>query len=301
MSGMLSRRRRFRRARARRTAFTLVELLVVIGIIAILIGILLPTLSNARAAANRTACMATQRQFGNALEMFVNEKKGYLPKAWFNSGPRAKDYADSINYSALRESWGLRDGGWGWDVLLLPYLKDGKKVFRCASDNSDAMRAGADGLLGTPDDIPASYRLNISNQEDVFNAVKKTQLKPAALAIMVVEGNPSPYHHIATFEDGAQVAKEGQVSKFYRVNIAYKRHPKEMNCYTFADGHTEYLAWEDTWKPIGPAPLSGQDAYIPAAHKGLTMWRMRYAPRQGVAASAAVRQDQWWATKLTPP
>ncbi|MEA2710335.1 MAG: hypothetical protein QOF78_2936 [Phycisphaerales bacterium] len=286
---------------AARRAFTLVELLVVIGIIAILIGILLPSLSKARAAANRTACMATQRQFGSAVYMFVQEHKGYLPKAWFNSAPRVRDVAEATNYATLKDSWGLRDPAYGWDLLLLPYMKDGKKVFLCASDNSDVMRPGADGLPGTSDDIPASYRLNISNQEDVFNAVKLSQLKPAALAILVVEGKPSQYHHIATYEDGAMVAKEGQVSKFYRENIAYKRHPKEMNCYTFADGHTEYLAWEDTWKPIGETPSSGQEASIPPAHKGRTMWRVRYAPRPGVAAAAAVKQDQWWASKLTPP
>src|SRR6187399_536737 len=63
----------------KRSGFTLVELLVVIGIIAVLIAILLPTLNRAREAANKTACLSNLRQLGQAAIIYCNENKGRFP------------------------------------------------------------------------------------------------------------------------------------------------------------------------------------------------------------------------------
>jgi prepilin-type N-terminal cleavage/methylation domain-containing protein/prepilin-type processing-associated H-X9-DG protein len=63
-----------------RNAFTLVELLVVIGIIAVLIAILLPALAAARKAAQAAACMSNMRQWGMALQAYVDQNKGALPQ-----------------------------------------------------------------------------------------------------------------------------------------------------------------------------------------------------------------------------
>ncbi len=78
----------------RRNAFTLVELLVVIGIIGLLIAVLLPALRKARLAAESAGCLSNLRQIGGAFMIYTAENKGVMPVSsespWINTlkGPR---------------------------------------------------------------------------------------------------------------------------------------------------------------------------------------------------------------------
>jgi len=81
-----------------RGGFTLVELLVVIGIIALLVAILLPTLNRARKSAYAVKCQSNVRQICNGLIMYANENKGWFPSisssgVWMGSinGPASTD------------------------------------------------------------------------------------------------------------------------------------------------------------------------------------------------------------------
>jgi prepilin-type N-terminal cleavage/methylation domain-containing protein/prepilin-type processing-associated H-X9-DG protein len=75
------------RNRYRTKGFTLVELLVVIGIIAVLVGILLPALNRARESGRRVTCLSNMRQLGMAFMMYVQENKGRFPLAGVENRP----------------------------------------------------------------------------------------------------------------------------------------------------------------------------------------------------------------------
>src|SRR5262245_16135453 len=118
-----------------RNAFTLVELLVVIGIIAVLISVLLPALSRAREQSKRVQCLSNLRQIGMALVAYTIENKGGLPGVASRSTPWPEDW---IYWQKDRPTFSATQGpGTFADSRIARYLGKNEGVMFCPGDVTD--------------------------------------------------------------------------------------------------------------------------------------------------------------------
>jgi prepilin-type N-terminal cleavage/methylation domain-containing protein len=111
-------------ARRNRAAFTLVELLVVVGVIAVLLALLMPTLARARDHARRVACLSNLRSLTAAWLLYADNHRGRLCRAL----PGAADRPGFHDWVAAGfDEQSLRDG------VLWPYV-NAAGVYRCPAD-----------------------------------------------------------------------------------------------------------------------------------------------------------------------
>lgn len=222
--------------------FTLVELLVVIGIIALLISILLPTLSKARAAGAKAKCLSNMRNMQVAHWMYVNENKGYMIQVGLAHGGSSSHTAQ---------------GSW---IKTLQKYYSAPLLLKCPADTSVHWSAD-DGGEGVP--LPgssATYRQSsygINNHLDFSHRppnakayVKMTQVRQTSATIQFVELAEkgafagTDHVHVESFYNfDFPQATPGQIG----VQISIHRHGgKERRWdavanYGFLDGHAESL------------------------------------------------------------
>jgi type II secretory pathway pseudopilin PulG len=157
-----------------RIAFTLVELLVVIGLIALLIGILLPVLSSVREKANRVKCSTNLRQIGQAELTYAVDNKGHYPRVYWEGNAAAF-------YFVLQRT--PAPGSWPYDpndvtagiYLLVRYRMLTLDVFLCPSSTQKR-----DVVVDGGVEIPPLERNNFSD------------LKPYSWSVSYCFANPYP-------------------------------------------------------------------------------------------------------------
>src|SRR5438876_3658738 len=102
-----------------RPGFTLIELLVAIAIIAVLLGLLLPSVQKARAAAARLQCQNNLKQIGLALHNYEGVNR-LFPPAYTRTSNNQSGTSYGVSYP---DDGGNGLPGWGWGTLILPYLE----------------------------------------------------------------------------------------------------------------------------------------------------------------------------------
>jgi prepilin-type N-terminal cleavage/methylation domain-containing protein/prepilin-type processing-associated H-X9-DG protein len=103
----------------KRKAFTLIELLVVVAIIALLISILLPSLSRARELAKRAVCASNQRGIGQGMHIYANDNREWFPTHYFrvtNTTVGPPTVVDVVHAETLGEDYHLPTGEEGSGV-----------------------------------------------------------------------------------------------------------------------------------------------------------------------------------------
>jgi prepilin-type N-terminal cleavage/methylation domain-containing protein/prepilin-type processing-associated H-X9-DG protein len=224
-----------------RRAYTLIEVLVVIAIVAILIGLLLPAVQNVRESAARTQCQNNLKQLALACHNY-SFNHGNLPTS---------QYGDYDNWAAYGGPW-ENSSSWSWLAYLLPLIEQ------------DAIYTQG-GLLTTPLD-----------QSSAYSATIRTFLCPSDLAL-----GASPVHEQShymrttnplaglTNYKGVQGANfcwgpwanpgtNGNDCEpwFHGDGIFYPmvwEHPKRLT--DIKDGtSTTFMIGEDVWNPVTPGP-----------------------------------------------
>ena len=205
----------------RRKAFTLVELLVVIGIIALLIAILLPALRKAKDMAQRTVCGSQMRQLTAAWMIYANDNKGTM-----------------VSCDTAKYGW-VTDLGAGQTIeqtikngALYKYLNS-IKVYKCPTEQTTTRLCtySLNNYLGTRS--PGVW-------SDWYEIMKLSSIRRTSETIVFIEENDSRGYNMGGFVEWYPLT----VTPGQWVDYVAGWHLGGAN-FSFADGHVENWQWYD--------------------------------------------------------
>jgi len=223
----------------RRRAFTLVELLVVIGIMAVLIAMLLPALNRAREQSRRIRCLSNMRQLTIAWSMYANDSKGRICGAntpVIGTDPKEFNWV-TVDTNGMDTLASLQAG------MLYKYVNTAE-VYHCPSIDYIRSYSLNSLLLGEgPED---------QNTGKIYKHLSEIR-KPHATFVFIEEWDPRKYL-INSFMV-LPYAAPGTPAKYnidQWVDIPAPQHGR-VGLLSFADGHAIMWPWSDpmTWKRNG--------------------------------------------------
>ena len=218
-------------ARKENTAFTLVELLVVIGIIALLISILLPALTRAKEAAAKTACMANLKQMNLAWTTYASDYKGWLIMGHPGADPVATGQIPWIVPPVAGQPDTCMTNGSLWK-----YAGKSKGIYHCRSD--------LDWHLVT-------YSINcFLNGENFGGTVQNMgRVRHAESVFIFIEENDWRTAMSTTPYNLGSFAVTTYPYPPASGNTTFVDYPGSWHnngvCLGFADGHADYWKWSD--------------------------------------------------------
>ena len=226
------------------SGFTLTELLVVIGIIAVLVALLFPVLARSKAASQSTVCKNNLRQLGISLQMFVSENHFY-PENRFQTNPHVTSSSDRFWMAKLaRETLGVppatnftQEGVWRcpavrWDDLLM-------QGYTSQGDAPSSYGYNDDKFGGARVDYTNKFGLQGHYVPD-FSLPRHLDLaaaffRPVAESEVAV---PSDMMAIGDGFEGNSLLRRQPIESFVRWGNILTRHQGKANV-VFCDGHVE--------------------------------------------------------------
>jgi prepilin-type N-terminal cleavage/methylation domain-containing protein/prepilin-type processing-associated H-X9-DG protein len=217
----------------RRRAFTLVELLVVIGIIAILISILIPTLGKAQAAAKALQCGSNLRQVGIGLTRYFNDFKHLPvrnPLQYEGANPHVFRLWDAEDWYHLAET--MEKYGGSKKIYYCPANSLGRNVENWWPYND----------FGTPSTIASNYQFPFLLEDNWWMIPKPDYRRLTSDRVLA-----SDYLGVTLDFEGALHIVAWNHEKLQDGS------PRGMNM-LFGDGHVEWRKSENRWQMWGGTP-----------------------------------------------